>query len=96
MYRIAIGEISHETNTFCPPTTLEMFREREWIAGAEIIERHRDVRTYLGGMIDGAEREGIILCPAFAARTEPWGTITREAFEALAGELTARLHQAQV
>jgi microcystin degradation protein MlrC len=93
MHRIAIGEISHETNTFCPPTTLAMFRDREWVAGAEILERHRGVRTYLGGMIDGAERERVTLCPTFAARTEPWGTITREAFEALVGELTARLRQ---
>jgi microcystin degradation protein MlrC len=30
MYRIAIGEISHETNTFCPPTTLQMFKDRMW------------------------------------------------------------------
>lgn len=33
VYRIAIGEISHETNTFCPPTTLAMFNDRHWDRG---------------------------------------------------------------
>jgi len=60
MPRIAIGEISHETNTFCPPTTLAMFKERHWDHGVEIIKRERGTRTYLGGMIDlkASERSG--------------------------------------
>lgn len=93
MYRVAIGEISHETNTFCPPTTLEMFRARHWYVGDEILERHRGTRTYLGGMIEAAGRLGVALCPTFAASAEPWGTITRDAFTALVAELTARLRQ---
>jgi len=79
VYRIAIGEISHETNTFCPPTTLQMFKERLWYHGDEIMQRLRGTRTYLGGMIEAADRLGVALCPTFAASTEPWGTITGEA-----------------
>ncbi|MCL6640875.1 MAG: M81 family metallopeptidase, partial [Candidatus Rokubacteria bacterium] len=87
MPRIAIGEISHETNTFSPPTTLAMFRDRLWVRGDELLERFRGVRSYLGGMIEEAERRRVTLLPTFAASTEPWGTITREAYDAMLGEL---------
>lgn len=94
MHRIAIGGISHETNTFCPPTTLQMFREDVWCRGDEILTRFRGVRTYAGGMIDEAERLGVTVLPTFAASTEPWGTITREAYETMVGELLDGLRRA--
>src|SRR5207302_154301 len=94
MPRIAIGEISHETNTFCPPTTLAMFKERHWDHGEEIIRRERGTRTYLGGMIEAGERLGATLIPTFAASTEPWGTITREAYDTMVGELVRGIQEA--
>lgn len=95
MYRIALGEISHETNTFCPPTTLQMFKDRLWCHGDEILRRLRDTRTYLGGMIAAGEHLGVTLCPTFAATTEPWGTITRDAYTTMVNELVAGLRAAQ-
>ncbi len=94
MYRIAAGEISHETNTFCPPTTLEMFQKRVWDHGDEITRRFRGTRTFLGGMQEAAERLGVLLIPTFAASTEPWGVITREAYERMLGELLDGIRQA--
>lgn len=94
MSRIAIGEISHETNTFCPPTTLLMFQERMWYRDDEIVRRMRGLRTYLGGMIDAGERLGVTLIPTFAATAEPWGTITRDACDAMLDELLGRLRAA--
>jgi microcystin degradation protein MlrC len=87
MPRIAIGQVSHETNTFSPPTTLEMFKTGHWDHGEAILARERGTRTYLGGMIDAAERLGITAVPTFSTTTEPWGTITREAYEAIVAEL---------
>ncbi len=87
MYRIAVGEISHETNTFCPPTTLEMFKGRIWCSGEELLAKFGGTRASLGGMIETASRLGVTLIPTFAASTEPWGTITREAYDAMLGEL---------
>jgi microcystin degradation protein MlrC len=92
--RIAIGEISHETNTFCPPTTPKMFRDRHWDHGEEIIGRERGTRTYLGGMIEAGERLGATVLPTFAASAEPWGTITREAYDMMVGELIAGIQKA--
>lgn len=94
MYRIAIGEISHETNTFCPPTTLEMFQKYLWARGEEITQRFRDTRTFLCGMAEAAERLGLVPVPTFAASTNPWGVITREAYDAMLGELLDGLRQA--
>jgi microcystin degradation protein MlrC len=92
--RIAIGEISHETNTFCPPTTPKMFRDRHWDHGEEIIGRERGTRTYLGGIIEAGERLGVTLIPTFAASTEPWGTITRDAYDTMVGELIGGIQKA--
>jgi microcystin degradation protein MlrC len=94
MPRIAIGEISHETNTFAPPTTLEMFRDRHWDHGQEILTRDRGTRTYLGGMIEAGERLGVTLIPTFAASTEPWGTITRDAYDTMVAELARGIREA--
>ncbi len=95
MYRIAVGEISHETNTFCPPTTLQMFKDRLWCRGDELVERLRGTRTYVGGMIEAAGRLGVTLAPTFAASTEPWGTITRDAYTTMVSELVTGLHAVQ-
>jgi microcystin degradation protein MlrC len=94
MPRIAIGEISHETNTFAPATTLEMFKDRDWAHGEEILARDSGTRTYVGGMIEAAERLGVTLIPTFAASTEPWGTITREAYGTMVAELVRGIRAA--
>ena len=93
--RIAIGMISHETNTFCAGLTeIEHFQAREWRHGADIINSHRGVRDDLGGMIEAAERLGVELVPTFSAQTEPSGTISRAAFERMRDELLAGLKAA--
>lgn len=94
MHRIAFGGISHETNTFCPPTTVDMFRERFWHRGEELVERVRGTRGYMGGMIEAAERLSVTLIPTFSATAEPWGTITTDAYATMIGELLAGLRRA--
>jgi microcystin degradation protein MlrC len=94
VYRIAFGGISHETNTFCPPTTVDMFRERFWYSGDDLVQRVRGIRGYMGGTVEAAERLGVTLIPTFSASAEPWGTITREAFTTMTGELLATLRRA--
>jgi microcystin degradation protein MlrC len=80
--RIAIGQISHETNTmFGPPTPVTEFQRQGWESGQEIIERRKGVRSYLGGMIDAGETLGIDIVPTFSAQAHPSGTIERAAFD---------------
>ena len=93
--RIAIGQLSHETNTmFGPPTPVEEFQRQEWLHGPEIVERNRGVRTYLGGMIDAAAEREVELLPGFATTAHPSGTIQRSAFDRMLSELLAGVREA--
>ena len=75
--RIAIAEVSHETNTFSAESTGEAaFRIGSWIEGDAILRQNRGVRSYIGGMMDAADALGdVTLVPTFAAQTSPSGTI---------------------
>lgn len=75
--RIAVAQVSHETNTFShQPTDEAAFSIRSWIEGEEILRRHRGVKDYIGGMIDEAEAlGGYELLPTFAAIASPSGYI---------------------
>lgn len=93
--RIAIGELMHETNTFSNvPTTKELFQLWEWETGAELVANHRQVRDFLGGMIDRAEELGIEVVPTFATMAYPAGTITKETYDELKSTLLQTLAQA--
>ncbi len=93
--RIAIGQISHETNTmFGPPTPVSEFQRQGWATGQEIIERNKGVRSYLGGMIDAGEAIGVEIVPTFSAQAHPSGTIERAAFDTMLGNLLDGLKNA--
>lgn len=86
--RIVIGELSHETNTFCAqPTTLDDFELFGVRRGGAVVEAARGVRDFLGGMIAAAERLGVELVPTIAAIAEPSGTISHDTYEQLTREL---------
>src|SRR5579859_1536081 len=93
--RIAIGRLSHETNTFCAALTeVGAFKDREWTHGEALVARHRGVRDYLGGMLAAAEARGIEVTPTFATRATPSGTISRRAYDEMRGELLMALERA--
>ncbi len=93
--RIAIGGISHETNSFCSGLTeVESFKLGEWSEGQEIVQRHGGVRDYSGGVLNAAERLGIEVVPTFTANAQPSGTISKRAYEQLSGQLLAGLRSA--
>ncbi|HEX7102486.1 MAG TPA: M81 family metallopeptidase [Nitrolancea sp.] len=93
--RIAIGGISHETNTFCTGlSTVENFKLGEWSEGEEIIAQHAGVRDYEGGILEAAERLSIEVAPTFSAQAQPSGTISKEAYDLLSGQLLAALRSA--
>jgi len=91
-YRIAIAEISHESNTFCNDVTrIDAFKQYMWLRGEEIVREHAGNRTYLGGMLDGAMDPAISRVPVFAATAEPSGIIAHEAYEEMVGILLGGL-----
>src|SRR5438105_10653617 len=90
--RIAVGELSHETGTFSPvTTTLDGFRSVEWLHGDELAGVHRGTGSSLGGMLAAAGEAGIDVVGTFATRAQPSGTIPREVYDTLEGELLAAL-----
>jgi len=75
-YRIVIGGMSHETNTFSTvKTTLEDFRP---IYGDEIVETLKGTRSGVGGYIDVLEREGFEYVPIIMAAATPAGPLRNE------------------
>lgn len=90
--RVAVGGISHETNTFCQgESELDRFRERSWAEGQEIIDNNRNVRSYIGGIIDAAERLGIELAPTFFASATPSATISAATYATLLDNLLSAI-----
>lgn len=94
MYRIAIGEIAHETNNFCAdPTPAEVFKHYQWLHGEAIVAAHAGNRTYVGGMLDRAGELGLTAVPIFVTMAYPSGTITAAAYAEMLGELLGGLRR---
>lgn len=90
-WRIAVGGIQHESNTFSAhPTPLGAFT-RGWARGDEILERWRDTHHELTGCLETLQKHGQQILPTITASATPAGALTPEAFETLTGELVARL-----
>ena len=93
--RVAIGGISHETNTFSNvKTTIEYFKNLEWEHGQEILDNHTGVRDFLGGMIAEGMRQGVELVPTFSTRANPSGLIPRETLDEILDNLLSSIRQA--
>jgi microcystin degradation protein MlrC len=90
--RVAIGGISHETNTFSSlRTDLSAFQRRALLRGAALLSGSRGVGNALGGMVDTATALGWELVPTIFASAIPAGRVRRGTFETLANELASSL-----
>lgn len=90
--KILIGQIAHETNTFSKVKTVkESFELWGWDTEDCVITKNRNVRNYVGGMIDRAEELGFEIVPTFATFAYPAGVITTETYQALKEELISRI-----
>ena len=84
-YRIVIGGMSHETNTFSTvKTTLEDFRP---IYGDEIVGTLKGTRSGVGGYIDVLEREGFKYVPTIMAGATPAGPLRNEDYREIVEEI---------
>lgn len=93
-FRVAVGGIAQETNTFTGiPTSLREFEGRggEVSVGAVAIDDHRGVNSVMGGFIDDLEAHDAQLLPTLHARATPGGPLTRETYERLRDDLLERL-----
>jgi microcystin degradation protein MlrC len=90
--RIAIGGITHETNTYADAcfgqTEVEDFTIHR---DDEIVDHYCNTRTFIGGMLQGADDIGATVVPTFAAIAQPSGTISAKAYDTMKTELLDRL-----
>ena len=90
--RIAIANFSHESNTFAAkPTRLEDF---EIYRGQAMIDHYAPTFHEIAGYIAGAEEYDFDLHATLGANATPSGTVTREAYETITGEILANLRAA--
>jgi microcystin degradation protein MlrC len=97
-FRVAVGGIAQETNTFTGiPTTMADFEGRggELSVGSAVVDDHRGVNSVMGGFIDELEAAGAELLPTLHARATPGGPLTRETYERLRDDLVDRLADLQ-
>lgn len=90
---IAVGGLSHESNSFNPAqTTLADFGRRA-LTAADLQEAAAGHDT-LAGVIAGAREFGLELYPTVSAAATPKGPVSTEAFEKLTAELLATIKAA--
>lgn len=91
MYRILVGQFTHETNTFSPfPTGLECFRERGYVTGQAVIDICKKANTICGGHIQTLLRcDDVEIIPSVMASAIPSGAVTREAVETVLADMLA-------
>ena len=89
--RLAVARFWFEGNAFSPaPTTLESFRQREWAAGAEALERARGTETELAAVAEfAASRSDWEVSVLRCASANPGGPIEEPAFQAILDEIVA-------
>lgn len=93
--RIGIAGVWHETNVFGPHlATIARFEEYELLVGEDIIDRHRGVKTVIGGFLDGAAWAGFDVVPTLSAGAWPGGPAPAEVIRELLQELKERVEQA--
>lgn len=91
--RIAIAGFSHESNTFsAKPTRLEDFSI--W-RGQQMIDHYAPTFHEIAGYIAGADEFDYDLYPTMGANATPYGTVTREAYETILGEILEKLEAAK-
>lgn len=89
--RLATLGLAHETNTFSRvPADFEQFTI---LRGDELRQKHGTATTTLAGYFAAADRLGFELIPLLFAVAGPIGTITKDAFDRIVGEMLQLLEQ---
>ena len=92
--RIAALGFHHETNTFQSVITdYDSFANFEFLRGSQIADRHATSKFTLAGNFQSAQKFEFDLVPLLFAFTGPTGTITKDAFDRISGEMMGLLKE---
>ncbi|HEY8545328.1 MAG TPA: M81 family metallopeptidase [Acidimicrobiales bacterium] len=89
--RIALGGLSHETNTYADAVTGPTGLDRFVVRRGDHLLTARGTATFVGGFIEACEAIGAQPVPTLWAWANPSGTITADAYATLRDELLDRL-----
>ncbi len=89
MYKIALGGIMHESNTFNNIST--EFDAFSYTIGEDILSFWKDSHHEVGGFIQGLEKQGYTPYSTLMATATPAGPVTDDAFEKLTNMLIQEL-----
>ena len=93
--RIAIGSLMQETNTFVPVrTTVATFEANYLHRGGAVLTGFGAARVEVAGFLDVLQSAGAEPVPLLAAHAGSSGPVLRPDFDALVGEMAARLREA--
>jgi len=94
--RIAIAQISHETNAFSPLRTgMDDFAGRGLHFGPDILPAYRGTKTGLGAFLEYLEKAQAEIVPTLSATAVPSGLVRRETYQAFKDRLLAELDKQQ-
>jgi microcystin degradation protein MlrC len=89
--RLAALGLAHETNTFSRvPADYDNF---DVVRGEGVRQKYATATTSMSGFLAASERLGFEIVPLIFGVAGPIGTITRDAFDRLVGEMMALLEQ---
>src|SRR5262249_51916109 len=89
--RIALGGISHETNTYADSVSGPTDRAGFVVQRGDRMLKARGTATFVAGFLDACDEIGAEPVPTLWALATPSGTITAAAYAALRDELLERL-----
>ena len=93
--KIAIASLMQETNSFSPlPTTVATFESYYLLRGPELFTGYGEARVEVPGFLATLRAAGATPVPLLAGYAMASGTVTREAFDCLVGEIEERLRGA--
>ena len=100
-YRIGLGGLWHESNTFNPQSmTLDDFTRGDkifshWLRGKEIVDKFQHEENHTGGAVKALlERADVEIVPLVCAGTTPGGPISDQAYERLLNDMLTAIGDA--
>lgn len=86
--RMALLGMAHETNTFSRvPATFAQFERTGIVRGDSLVREYRDSFHTNAGFLEAGEALGFDVVPLLYTHTGPIGTITKDAFDRIVGEM---------
>lgn len=95
--KVVIGGFFHETSSFCAcTTTLENFKQNNYLEGNVLLDALKSNKKFLGGYIQFAEKENWEIVPTVFGNALPSGPIEKALYDAIKENIVSPLRYESV